>query len=178
MIHISETKETDYSTRTKFNAENSTLTLYFCASEKETSGMSLTMDNSNQFYKVVIPGHNASIDIVTHALIGVDQPIINIAGNSIYRWSDYVSQNHVNAWVLNYIEKIALMIPNVMIRSGGQTGADWAGIVAAQKLGLECHALFPRGFRQRNRKRVDTFSTKENLIHQLNDDLIYLNRLF
>ena len=34
-----------------------------------------------------------------------------------------------------------------MIRSGGQTGVDEAGIQAAQDAGLKCSILAPKGFR-------------------------------
>lgn len=177
-VEFIQLREPDYATRTKFNAQHSHMTLYFCASEKETPGMSMTMDYSDQFYKVVIPGHNASIELVLDALGGLPEPVVNIAGNSIYRWPDYVTQTMVDTWVLNYLEPIAKKYPNLIVRSGGQTGADWAGIVAAQKLGLDCVAVFPKGFRQRSRQRLDFYNTEEELRIRLNDGLVFLSRLF
>lgn len=42
-----------------------------------------------------------------------------------------------------------------MIRSGGQTGVDEAGIQAAQDAGLKCSILAPKGFRMHREPGIE-----------------------
>ena len=41
------------------------------------------------------------------------------------------------------------------VRSGGQTGAEEAGILSAMRLSLKCRVLAPKGFRWRDENGID-----------------------
>jgi hypothetical protein len=69
---------------------------------------------------------------------------LNIAGNGIY--SFHVKQEEVNNIVTKVIGKLLDNGVNIEeIRSGGQTGVDEAGIIAAQRLGIKNSIVAPRG---------------------------------
>lgn len=77
---------------------------------------------------------------------------LNIAGNGLVTLlksgidTDMVTALLVK--VFSACEKEGIKI--VEVRSGGQSGVDEAGIKAAQKCGLECSILAPKGFRWRD----------------------------
>lgn len=166
-----------YAERTKFNAQSSHATIYFQAKDERTPGYELTSDYAETFYGVVLPSDHSSVPWIIDALEGVaDQPRLNVAGNRLSKF-DWVPQTLVNTWVYNYLEKVAREVRGLTIVSGGQTGADWAGIVAGVKLGLPVYATFPRGFKQETKNGGFRYNTIEQLEQKLHDDLIYMDRL-
>lgn len=58
--------------------------------------------------------------------------------------------------------------------SGGQTGVDIAGIVAAQALRIDAVATLPKGYLQRFEDRIDRNMTEEAVREQIYDGLIRL----
>lgn len=81
---------------------------------------------------------------------------LNVAGNGIHTlgakgWS----QPEANAWIFLCLSTANAIHPIERVQSGGQTGMDWAGAVAAAKLGLPALILFPQGFKQRGADGVD-----------------------
>ena len=80
---------------------------------------------------------------------------INIAGNGIYSLSE--SQEYYNDFVTEVIKELQnLGITISEIRSGGQTGIDEAGIIAAQRLGIPAvvHGTKDWAFRGKDGKDV------------------------
>ena len=78
---------------------------------------------------------------------------LNIAGNGIYSFSEGVSQEYLNDLVSSVIQILQQKgITISKIRSGGQTGIDEAGIIAAQRLGIpnEVHTTADFKFRGRD----------------------------
>lgn len=84
---------------------------------------------------------------------------LNIAGNGIYTFKPgerELSQEEFNDYVtktLQELQKLGVTISE--IRSGGQTGADEAGIIAAQKLGIKASVNAPKGWKFRDSKGKD-----------------------
>lgn len=74
---------------------------------------------------------------------------LNIAGNSMISLSrcglDADSVQDIIYQVLKNLLSEGIVISEV--RSGGQSGADEFGIIAAQRLGLKCSILAPKGYR-------------------------------
>ena len=62
---------------------------------------------------------------------------LNIAGNGIYSLKRFATQEELNDYVTNLLKSLqSLGVTISEIRSGGQTGVDEAGIIAAQRLGI------------------------------------------
>lgn len=80
---------------------------------------------------------------------------LNIAGNGIYSLSE--SQEYYNNLVTDVIKELQnLGITVAEIRSGGQTGIDEAGIIAAQRLGIPAivHGTKDWAFRDKSGKDI------------------------
>ena len=82
---------------------------------------------------------------------------LNIAGNGIYSLKGFATQGELNDYVTNLLKSLqSLGITISEIRSGGQTGVDEAGIIAAQRLGIpnEVHATSDYKFRDKSGEDV------------------------
>lgn len=150
MINFQEHVQTGYAMRTLDNARLSDLTIAF-AIDFNTPGEILTRKAAYGKYLAVNMLY--SIDEAVESCIKeIDRrkaTRLNIAGNGIYTlYKDgLVSQEQAN----EYIEAVLLLICSIkdkrfIIRSGGQTGADTAGLLAGDKLGLETICLAPKHY--------------------------------
>lgn len=94
---------------------------------------------------------------------------LNIAGNGIYTFvKDGITQEQLNDYVTEYLrEMIEQGVTISEIRSGGQTGIDEAGIVAAQRLGIPAIVNAPRGFLFRNENNQDV-ADRDKFISRFN----------
>ena len=135
-------KTTSYAKRTRENAEWSDITLAL-ATDFNTAGEKLTKNAAGDKY--VSSSLTDSIDrIVSNLLKQINRkglPVknikLNVAGNGIYSLTNFGNQDKVNNIVTKVIEglqKAGITISE--IRSGGQTGVDEAGIIAAQRLNI------------------------------------------
>jgi predicted NAD-dependent protein-ADP-ribosyltransferase YbiA (DUF1768 family) len=87
---------------------------------------------------------------------------LNIAGNGIQTLAkNGISQEVIDTYVENLLTSVVndptLKNKITLVRSGGQTGADEAGIKAAIKLGIPAKILAPKGWRMRGADGEDTF---------------------
>lgn len=98
--------------------------------------------------------NHIAFDIINNREI--KKPIkVNIAGNGIYSLSE--SQEYYNDLVTEIIKELQLRgIKITEIRSGGQTGIDEAGIIAAQRLGIPAvvHGTKDWAFRGKDNKDI------------------------
>lgn len=185
--HFSES-EGSYAQRTRENITWSDVTMTF-AIDDETAGEKLTRNEAvkqKKFSEEMYPRGAEQLNIddiprrvrnfITGATgINADQsyghkgkelPIkdikLNIAGNGIYTLAKYdVSQEQINDYITEYIrELINQGVTIAEIRSGGQTGVDEAGIIAAQRLGIPWSVHAPKGWKFRDAKGKD-ISDKE-----------------
>lgn len=97
---------------------------------------------------------------------------INIAGNGIYTFNKYgITQGRIDDLVTNVIVHLLERGCKIKeLRSGGQSGADEAGMVAALKLNLKGICLFPKGWRFRdvnNKDIKDEKGFKERFLWQV-----------
>ena len=82
---------------------------------------------------------------------------LNIAGNGIYTWLPKgITQEQLNDFVTEYIRELIRNGVSISeIRSGGQTGVDEAGVIAAQRLGIKCSVHAPKGYTMRGANNRD-----------------------
>ena len=89
---------------------------------------------------------------------------LNIAGNGIYSLKGFATQKELNEYITNIIKTLQnLGVTISEIRSGGQTGVDEAGIIAAQNLGIKWSINAPNGFKFRDINGKDILSRKQFL---------------
>jgi len=177
-IYLLEHASPGYQGRTKFNADNADLTLAFTVDE-HTAGEHSTR-------KLATEAKYGRIDLNTTTatcaarnisyLIGVkcrEKPceIINIAGNGIYTMAKHGwTQDQTNQYLYDVFvemrDKWGCM-PTKGFRSGGQTGVDIAGAVAASVIGIDAVITFPKGFRQRGIDKVDFTQTKDAVMQDI-----------
>lgn len=85
-----------------------------------------------------------------------DAKVLNIAGNGIYTLKEHdISQQDCNILLYKILLQVTMYYPIEKVISGGQTGIDWAGLVAATALGIEAEATYPKGFILRRENGVD-----------------------
>lgn len=172
MIEFIEDRCTNYQHRTFLNVDNAEFTLIFAA-DLTTAGEKCTLNACRNCERPV-----ASFLIGRDGRISDDQvgklntcieylkenkcTSLNIAGNGIYTFIKYgVSQERLNDLVTNFIHHLISTGCNITsLRSGGQTGADEAGLVAGDRLGLKTICLCPKGWRFRDVHNQDIKSEK------------------
>lgn len=166
MIEFIECQEWGYKPRTVLNVEQSDATIAFFVDEfspgelltkrscsvqgKRYLGINLGITNRSQFWQ-------NTQDIIDF-LVGVGH--LNIAGNSLPTLLKHeVNQENIDDAVMEYLkEAIEGFEGNhalKLIRSGGQTGVDEAGLKAAVKLGVSAVCLAPKNWMYRDENGVD-----------------------
>jgi hypothetical protein len=92
---------------------------------------------------------------------------INVAGNGIYTLNKYGwTQEKVNRIVYDILNLVNQYWKIEKIVSGGQTGVDLAGGVAAYKLGIDCVMTLPKGFKMRFENGKD-YDHSEEFVRKL-----------
>lgn len=90
---------------------------------------------------------------------------LNIAGNGIYTFVKHGwTQESLNQWMYDVLSLVHTHHPLDKIVSGGQTGMDLAGGVAAEALGIPCIMTFPKGFIQRTETVYELIQTEEDVL--------------
>lgn len=162
---FSTSTNSSYPARTRENANWSDVTLAI-AEDYNTRGEELTKNVSgNKYVKAdILDSENPRLDAksVLNSWRKQNLPIknikLNIAGNGIYTLSKYGwTQDKINDYVTELVsELLDNGVTISAIRSGGQTGIDEAGIIAAQRLGIksEVHTTSNWKFRDINGKDI------------------------
>jgi hypothetical protein len=154
-----------YGPRTLHNANAADLTVAF-AMNFYTHGERLTHKAAGDRYiPVMLTGkceHAAGI-ILAHCY-DYKVSCINIAGNSLYSLKVHgFNQGDVNMYTYKVLRQVHSHHRIARIVSGGQTGADFAGGIAAAALKIPCEMTFPRGFLQRDVYGKDFTNTRGQL---------------
>jgi hypothetical protein len=165
MVHFLAHPSPDYPPRTKFNIDKADFTVAF-GINFETAGEQLTWKLSMPRYVRIdlMPLNsfvrNREINKAAYKIVSrVDpHPILNIAGNSLVNLRG-IPQHTINRDVFAVLQLVHHTVDIKKIVCGGQTGADWAGVVAAKLLDIPCDVTMPRGFRQRGADGKDCYST-------------------
>lgn len=158
-----------YRARTEHNATSADLTVAW-AEDFDSAGERLTKKLAGDKYLAT----HLSTDPVHAARILYKQcrdrgvRVLNIAGNGIYSLSDKGwSQGTLNFWVYQVLALVHKHYPLEMVISGGQTGVDFAGGVAAEVLGLNPVMTFPKDFLQRTLTVHDFTQTEANVMAEV-----------
>lgn len=87
---------------------------------------------------------------IINLLSSTEAKTINVAGNAATTLQRFYSQERLDEYVAKvFAEVIKKYNGIVLVRSGGQTGADEAEIKAADSLGIDAEILAPAGWRFR-----------------------------
>lgn len=151
-----------YVPRTTANAEAADVTVAF-AVDFNTGGEKLTRAKAGPRYVGIPFGSDvaAAAEKLADFIIKREGTSLNVAGNGIYTLTEHgVSQARANKWVLDVLALVVKMVKLADLRSGGQTGIDQAGLVAALVLGIPALGYYPKNFRRRNAKGEEFTSTE------------------
>lgn len=179
ILELREHSSGNYQHRTKYNATVSDLTVAL-AVDFQTAGEKLTKRVSKDKYLGFLlsetfgehPLHIAAK--IKKWCIDKDVRTLNIAGNGIYTLAKYDwSQEKINIFIYTVLK--ALKNSGITkIVSGGQTGVDYAGLVAGYSLGYDVCGTFPKGFRQRDQYGVDYTQTELEVRRRIMNDAVNL----
>lgn len=169
LLTIAQTKSDKYSPRTWHNASSAHLTVAI-ADDFTTSGEKLTHKAAGDRYVAIPFGSDAlqgARELFKHMRY-FEGSILNVAGNGIYTFKKRGrSQDDVNAYTLSIMSPVHQHRPFSKVLSGGQTGADLSGIVAAIVLGIPAEMTMPYGLVQRHEDGIDRTHTVDEIVEQV-----------
>ncbi len=169
MLTVQAHASRSYSPRTYANAHGADLTVAV-AVDYSTAGERLTHKAAGDRY-LAIPLGGDPISAARKLFVELrkhDAHTLNVAGNGIYTLSGHGwDQEQANEWVHAMLAKVSAHWPITLVRSGGQTGIDIAGVSAAHALGLETLALLPAGFIQRYQDQIDRPHSQQEIREQI-----------
>jgi hypothetical protein len=154
-----------YVPRTGENARSADVTVAV-ASNFETGGERLTARVAGSRYVAIPYGTpvQQAAERLSGFLLRQEAKSLNVAGNGIYTLAGKgVSQAEANQYIYDVLRRVMDTAPLDHVRSGGQTGIDTAGLVAAYALGVPATGLYPKGYRRRNAEGEEVYSTAEEL---------------
>lgn len=180
MLEIVEFHSSTYRPRTKHNADAADITIAL-AEDYTTAGERLTRNVAGDTRYLPLPIRRKSIESARDLYRqlrerGLHNPIINVAGNGIYTLKYYDwTQSKVNRYLYRVLVRVHEHWPIKKVVSGGQTGVDIAGIVAATALGIDATATLPKGYVQRDIDGNDKPHTKTQILAQITNGVAFLN---
>lgn len=172
MINIREHTSSSYAPRTWHNAaQGVTLAIavdFSTAGERLTtkaaSGKIVHLDARN-----FATGWLPSARMLYKMLKDNDCKTINVAGNGIYTFDKHgFDQKDVNSMVYQVLKQIHEYWKLEHIVSGGQTGADVAGLISAAKLDIPCTGMWPKGYKMRFEDGIDRNHTQDEIMEIIN----------
>lgn len=171
MINILEHKSSSYAPRTWHNASQGITLAY--AVDHSTAGEKLTQKAAGK--KIVMIDANHTFDHLypARALYSMlkkhDCHVVNVAGNGIYTFAKHgFGQQNVNDAIYHILYTVNQHWKIEHVVSGGQTGADLAGLVAAAQLDIDCTGTWPKGYKMRFEDGIDRNHTPEQIMAILN----------
>lgn len=169
MIKILEHKSASYAPRTYHNASQG-ITLAIAA-DFTTAGERLTTKAAGQGRIVHLDAKKFATNWLPAArqlykLLKLnDCRVVNVAGNGIYTLAKHgITQVTMNDMVRQVLFKVDQHWKLDHVVSGGQTGADLAGLIAAEKIGIPCTGTWPAGFKMRFCDGLDITHTPEQIM--------------
>lgn len=171
MINLKEHNSSSYSPKTYHNAAQGVTLAY--AVDHTTAGEKLTQKAAGE--KIVMVHANHTFDHLQPArslfkkLREHDCHIVNVAGNGIYTFEKHgFGQVNVNQSIYDILFTVNQHWPIHHVVSGGQSGADIAGLIAAAHLGIDCTGMWPKGYKMRFSDGKDVNHTPEQIMEILN----------
>lgn len=169
MFILEEHKSSHYAPRTYYNAHRADLTIAIAANYL-TGGEVVTHKAAKDKY-LALPLTTPAIEnarLLWRELKRRNVSVLNVAGNGIYTLSKYgYTQAGVNDYAFELLRHVVPHWPITLVVSGGQTGIDTAGAVAAQALGIPAELCYPKGYKVRFEDGIDVSVTKEWLTEWL-----------
>ena len=156
-----ESPSSGYQQRTMVNASaDATIAI---ATNFNSAGEILTKNSVQRQRKVYMPIDGNNLDITDERVntivnklnaINKESITLNIAGNGIYTLRGKYTQAEIDEFTYSLL-KAVVESPNLkttisLVRSGGQTGFDEAGVKAGNKLGIPTLVLAPKGWKFRD----------------------------
>ena len=171
MINILEHKSSSYAPRTYHNAAQGVTLAY--AVDHTTAGEKLTQKAAGDKIVMVDALHTFDHLQPARALYALlrkhDCHVVNVAGNGIYTFAKHgLGQVNVNQSIYDILLTVNHHWPITHVVSGGQSGADLAGLIAAAHLGIECTGMWPKGFKMRFSDGKDVNHTAEEIMEIIN----------
>lgn len=164
-FEITEHHSRSYGPRTYYNAGYSDLTIAFAVNfntageimtEKASKGNIIQFQLTKDFDYL-----KAARELYKYMKQNYVRTV-NIAGNGLATMLGYeVTQRMLNRWVYEILKLIVNHVGINFLRTGGQTGADTAGSVAAYLLDIPALITYPNGYRQRLEDGSDIIQSKE-----------------
>ena len=167
-IVVNDHQSSGYRERTKFNADSADLTVAV-AKNFATAGERLTKSVAGDRYKS-FGFDDARTDgrALAQEMQRRGAKSLNVAGNGIYTLTEHgMTQEQVNQHIYDMLSLAHGINPISKIVSGGQTGVDIAGAVAARALGIPAVVTLPRGFVQRNAAGEDRKLSRAEIEQQI-----------
>lgn len=162
MITLLEHKSSSYAPRTYHNAAQGVTLAY--AVDHSTAGEKLTQKAAGD--KIVKVDALHTFDHLQPArdlyamLKKHDCHVVNVAGNGIYTFAKHgYGQRNVNQAINDILYTVNQHWPIHHVVSGGQTGADLAGLIAAAHMDIDCTGMWPKGFKMRFADGIDVYHT-------------------
>lgn len=172
MINLREHKSSSYAPRTYHNASQG-VTLAIAA-DFTTAGEKLTTKAANgkivhldakNFKDSWLPTARALFRMLREH----NCRVVNVAGNGIYTLSKHgITQVMMNDMVRQVLHQVDQHWKLDHVVSGGQTGADLAGLIAAAKIGIPCTGMWPAGYKMRFEDGVDVNHTQQEIMEIIN----------
>lgn len=175
MLHIAAHKSSSYAPRTYVNASQGvTLAIavdFTTAGERLTTkaatGKILHVD-ADLLQTCQLDPLDVSRDL-WRLLKKHNTSVLNVAGNGIYTYTKRgFTQEMVNNLVYLLLEPLVKHGAVTKVVSGGQSGADLAGLIAGAKLGIPACGLWPAGYKMRFENGVDVTHTPEQIMEIIN----------
>ena len=177
-VSVVEHQSPGYRERTKHNADSAGLTVAIAA-DYGTAGERLTKSVAGDKYLAIpldVAPDKGGVRLAK-AMRQIGTTTLNVAGNGIYTLaSDGHTQASINQHVYDLIAAAHKLLPITKIVTGGQTGVDLAGAVAAHKLGIPVAVTMPKGFVQRNAMGKDAQHTAAQIQAQITEGATALGK--
>lgn len=172
-MKVIEHKSPDYEPRTTANAKSADLTVAF-AEDYTSLGEKLTKNRAGEKY-LAIPLQTPPIEAARKLFADCRKrgvKTLNVAGNGIYTLKNYGwTQEKLNLWMFEVLRLVHKHHPLDLVISGGQTGVDFAGGIAAELLGLNPIMTFPKGFKQRTLTQYELIQTEGQVMLEVERQL-------
>jgi hypothetical protein len=178
MLTITEHPSAQYPPSTYENARVADLTVAI-ALDFDTAGERLTKRAAGDRYTFI--SLNTEVQVAAEKLARKLREFkvrtLNIAGNGMYSLSEKGwTQERLNSYVFTVLRLASKNSTLKEVISGGQTGADIAGVTAAHVLGLDAEVRLPKGFIQRGLDNQDRPHTREEVKHQIEQGAARIQR--
>lgn len=169
-LEVIEHSSSSYGPRTWHNAKAADLTVAF-AINFETRGEQLTKKAAWPNYVGISLSHAPAFAAAMLEEFRAKQEMrdtLNVAGNGIYTLKKFGwDQGRVNRWVYETLLRAHRSVQFMHVYTGGQTGVDLAGAVAAYALAIPCTVTMPLGYIQRDEYGRDASHTEDGIRGQI-----------